>query len=423
MATKQLKRTVKLHPTQAAFCRSPARRRGFVGGRGAGKSWVGAYDLITRAMSPDGRGRLYLAGNATYGQLEDTTIRSFKEVAQFLGVWEDARYRVSPHPEYRLPGGSDVLFRAAEKEDRFRGPNLSGIWLDEASLIKESAYLTVIGCLREKGRSGWISATFTPKGKAHWTYIVFGKPKRGTELFHAPTAANPFLPDDYESDLREQYISSLADQELGGNFTDPPGQIFDTSRVKILQFAPVAAQRVRYWDKASVEKGGDYTAGVLIAKAGGVYYVEHVLRGQFSAGQRNQHIRRTAQLDSQRGQEPTVTWVEQEPGSGGKESAEITIQELAGYPIFSERPTGSKVTRAMPFAAQVEAGNVHLIAGDWNAEYLDELQAFPGGAHDDQVDASSGAFAKLVHSGSAFKPTTAEHSDTIMGSMLDAAFQ
>jgi len=42
------------------------------------------------------------------------------------------------------------------------------------------------------------------------------------------------------------------------------------------------------------------------------------------------------------------------------------------------------------------AGNVRLVSGDWNRAYLDEMEGFPHGKHDDQVDASSGAHAKLV---------------------------
>src|SRR5262249_52470356 len=89
-------------------------------------------------------------------------------------------------------------------------------------------------------------------------------------------------------------------------------------------------------------------------------------------------------------------WVEQEPGSGGKESAAATIRRLRGYAIYADRVTGSKAVRVSPFAAQCEAGNVRLVAGPWNAAYLDELCLFPYGTHDDQVDASSGAFNKLT---------------------------
>jgi len=91
------------------------------------------------------------------------------------------------------------------------------------------------------------------------------------------------------------------------------------------------------------------------------------------------------------------TWTEQEPGSGGKESAESTVRNLAGYVVHSERVTGDKVTRAGPLAAQVEAGNVYLVKADWNDAFLNEMHRFDG-THGfmDQVDAASGAFNKIV---------------------------
>ena len=103
----------------------------------------------------------------------------------------------------------------------------------------------------------------------------------------------------------------------------------------------------------------------------------------------------TAQADARRGE--VETWVEMEPGSGGKESAENTIRNLAGYTVRADRVTGDKVTRASPLAAQAEVGNVELLEGAWNEPLLAEFQNFDG-VHGfaDQVDAASGAFNKLA---------------------------
>lgn len=171
------------------------------------------------------------------------------------------------------------------------------------------------------------------------------------------------------------------------------GGLFRRAWFDTVQAAPVSATRVRYWDKAGTAGDGDYSAGVLMARDdNGVFYVEHVVRGQWSALEREQVIRQTAQADGAN----VSIWVEQEPGSGGKESAEATVRNLAGWPVRAERVTGDKLSRAQPYAAQAEARNVKLVAGAWNHEYLDELAMFPNGAHDDQVDASSGAFNKLL---------------------------
>ena len=176
------------------------------------------------------------------------------------------------------------------------------------------------------------------------------------------------------------------------------GAMFKREWFTLQPAAPIVAERIRYWDKAGSEGKGDYSVGVLMAKAhDGIYYIEDVQRGQWSSLQRNQIMLQTAQLDQARcaNYGGVATWVEQEPGSGGKESAEATMRLLSGFVVGKEPVTGDKPTRARPFAAQCEAGNVKLIAGEWNAAYLDELTAFPFGRNDDQVDASSGAFNHL----------------------------
>lgn len=174
---------------------------------------------------------------------------------------------------------------------------------------------------------------------------------------------------------------------------------------EIVPAAPKVATRVRYWDKAGTAGGdGAATAGVLMARDGvGVFYVEHVVRGHWSAVEREQVIRQTALTD---GHSVTV-WVEQEPGSGGKESAEGTIRNLAGFKVFAERVTGDKVTRCEPFAAQAAGKNVKVVAGDWNTAYLDEIETFPTGKRKDQVDGSSGAFNKLAVVGRVFRAASA----------------
>ena len=63
----------------------------------------------------------------------------------------------------------------------------------------------------------------------------------------------------------------------------------------------------------------------------------------------------------------------------------------------AERDSGSKLLRAQPFAAAVEAGNVCLVRGGWNEAFLDEARVFPAGAHDDQIDAAADAWLRLSH--------------------------
>lgn len=209
-------------------------------------------------------------------------------------------------------------------------------------------------------------------------------------------------PDKYNSDRLAKIRAVLGSYQWASLYQQRPtpaeGGMFHRSWFEIVEALPAADMTwVRWWDKAGTAKAGDYSSGVLMAADGrGTYYVVDVQRGQWSIGERNKIMLQIAHLDAQRTENATVIWSEQEPGSGGKESAEATVKNLAGFPIRTETSTGSKEVRAQPFAAQCEAGNVKLLRARWNAVYLDELTSFPFGTNDDQVDASSGAFNKLA---------------------------
>jgi predicted phage terminase large subunit-like protein len=167
---------------------------------------------------------------------------------------------------------------------------------------------------------------------------------------------------------------------------------------QVVEAAPVCARRVRYWDRAATAGGGCYTCGVLLARTNQAqYFVEHVVRGQWSSWQRDQIMLQTAQTDraKYREMQPYIV-VEREGGSAGKDSVSATARLFDGFPIFADLPTGSKEARAEPFAAQCEAGMVFLVRGTWNADYIDELCLFPMSTYDDQVDASSGAHNHLA---------------------------
>jgi predicted phage terminase large subunit-like protein len=154
--------------------------------------------------------------------------------------------------------------------------------------------------------------------------------------------------------------------------------------------------RVRYWDTAGTEGDGDYTAGVLMSRTrSGLFYIEDVVRGQWAPGRRDMQIVATCRQDAQLGGRYEVG-LETDAGVGGQDRTRAIVSQLAGLSVYSERPTGSKTLRADPVASQAQVGNIRVLRGHWNRDFLDELLQFPGSKHDDQVDAMSGAFARLT---------------------------
>ena len=191
----------------------------------------------------------------------------------------------------------------------------------------------------------------------------------------------------------------LGDGTRGGNWKIKPaaGKVFNRSWFETVDAAPAGGRTVRFWDLAATEKSiakpdPDFTAGVKMRRVGDIYYILDAIAVQESPGRVDTLIKNTAAQD---GIEVTVRF-EREGGASGVRDARNTVSMMAGYDVRAVSPQGDKVTRAKGLAAQAEAGNVKLVRGPWNDRYLRTLHAFPDGAHDDEVDASSGAFNDLV---------------------------
>jgi len=176
------------------------------------------------------------------------------------------------------------------------------------------------------------------------------------------------------------------------------GDMFPVERFKVVTTIDRSniKRSVRYVDKAGTEDGGAYTAASLVHDMrDGTTVVEDVLRGQWGALEREARLMQMASADMATYPRYQV-WIEQEPGSGGKESVENTIRRMKGCDVHADKVTGPKEIRAEPYAAQVQAGQVSIKAADWNRPFLEEHESYPMGRYKDQVDATAGAFNKLV---------------------------
>lgn len=453
MATSARLRPVLRSKRQVEYRAATEQIAGFVGGRGSGKTRIGAEDVVLRARN----GHSWMSVSPSYPIIHETTLPTVIEVCEQLGVLRRVVKSPVPRVIFRTQDGgvADLVFRTGEHPEKLRGPSKAGLWFDEASIMHEDCFKLGLPVLRHKGIMGPCRMTFTPKGRQHWTFNVFfervdeangyfrdqggvlyfcqvnaegGLQSRrvhsfsgvsyvqrpGTRLVQSHTLENPFLPPQFFDVIRGQYSTLLAQQELAGDFVDIEGLMFRREWFHAVDFVPKDCSRARYWDRAATQDAGDYSAGVLMARdTRGRYYVEDVVRGQWSYHARDEVIRQTAERDALRYGNSVVIYIEQEGGSGGKEAAEQAVIKLAGFPVYVDIVSGArkrvkdkialpgegKVVRAMPLAAQAEAGNVFYIRdAAWVEDWIAELIGFPEVSNDDQVDASSGAFNKLAGS-------------------------
>ena len=318
--------------------------------------------------------------------------------------------------------GFDELTQFSESQYRYLFSRLrrpSGL-VDDEPLAKVPLRMRSASNPGDRGHA-WVKARFLPMFIDQAGTVLSAKAARGRDdvrvvyprdedgrrriFIPARLDDNPHLDrETYRTNLRRLDPLESARLEAGDWDVTEGGKMFPRDRVKILQSIPRGIRKwARAWDLAATDADDgddpDWTAGVKLGRdpESGLIVISDVVRGRWGAGAVERVIRTTAEAD---GRKETIQRMEQEPGSAGKTViAHYRAKVLPGYDFKGVPSSGPKAVRAIPLSSQWEAGNVALVAGAWNAAYLDEMEAFPSsaeGVHDDQVDASSGAFDAIV---------------------------
>ena len=159
---------------------------------------------------------------------------------------------------------------------------------------------------------------------------------------------------------------------------------------------------IRYWDLASTEGGGDYTAGALMALYDGIFYLLNVFYKQMGVQERDAKILQLAKKDSQAFQNYRIG-VEQEGGSGGKTQTFYLAKQAPEYTWIVDRKAKgqTKMFRAESVAGAVSTETMVIVCrkdgeeSTWNTDTLDQFSQAPDAENDDIMDAVSGARFKL----------------------------
>ena len=179
------------------------------------------------------------------------------------------------------------------------------------------------------------------------------------------------------------------------------GLYFPRSAVgELLEDIPNDVTRwVRAWDLAATDtdEGGDpaYTASVLLGKRrDGTYVIADATNNRLRADKVREIVKQCAASDKAKHKRVRIR-MSIDPGQAGKEQSQSYIKMLAGYNVVAVKESGSKESRAEPFAAQWQAGNVSVVAGPWTETLLGQYESFPESKFKDLVDAGSNAFNEL----------------------------
>jgi len=189
------------------------------------------------------------------------------------------------------------------------------------------------------------------------------------------------------------------EQLLMGNWNIRPeaGMFFQRTYFEMVKAIPRGTQAIRYWDRAATKETGsndpDWTVGLKLEKdQNGVFYISDIVRLRESPLGVLNAIKNTAIQDGF----SVKIGIEQDPGQAGVSEADYLVRQLSGFPVYTNKVSKDKVTRALPVSSQCEANNVKMLTARWNEDFFREAENFPEGAHDDQIDALSGAFNMIA---------------------------
>lgn len=391
---------------QSAFLLLSNREAFYGGAAGGGKSDALLMAALQHVDVPGYRAILFrrtFADLSLPGALMDRTrewLAPFTESGEVR--WNDRE------KTYHFPSGATLTFGYMEHlKDmyRYQGAEFQFVGFDELTQMLRRTYQYMFSRLRRlKGVKIplRIRAASNPGGEGHeWVkdrYLIEG-PEKGRIFIPAKMDDNPYLDaEEYEESLKELDPITRAQLRDGNWDVKVDGAMFDRTWVQILDQLPPGRRYtfLRWWDLAATApkrgKDPDWTAGALLAESEGQYFLCDMRRMQGVPGDVERLVGHTASLDGKK----IKIRMEQEPGSSGVNTIDNYARKvLQGYDFKGIRSSGEKKERARPLSAAAYNGNFFLIRGAWNSAFLDELEAFPFGTHDDQVDSVSSAFNEL----------------------------
>lgn len=425
------------------------------GSAGSGKSYLALLKALRYCDDPAARVaivRLTYPQLSKSGGLIDESKQLYK---QFGAIW-----RAQPK-KWIFPNGAEIEFMAMPDDlTELQGAQFTSVICDEGAEFTEEGILMLKSRLRGARYKGKISMMITcnPSRTSYlYDWVKFsldpetGIPKEGTEnitrwfvmlqgkmywgnsveeLFEehgkgmelgvnfVPTSVRYIPMNIYDNPVllkkNPGYLANLLSMSrvnqlrfLKGSWTAviQGASIFNREWVKKVPYAPInPAKKVRSWDMAySIPSeqylDPDYTAGVLLSRTkSGTYCIEHVVRDRRLAnGVVDLIIETSTELD---GLDIPVT-VPKDNG-GGKAASAFFLREFAEAGM-NVRPIGitghsSKMQRFLPFCTLAQSGFVEMVEGDWNEDFLTELELFDGSRtqKNDQVDATADAFNTLA---------------------------
>ena len=215
-----MKVELPLTEPQEDFVFSESKYPAIVGGLGSGKSKGGTMRLVIKMLSdPGSNGAYYMP---TYDLIKLRAMPGIEQDLEQLGIGyslNKSDYSIQMH------GYGNIILRSYDRPERIIAYETAHSIVDEIDTLAKDKAALVWRKVTERNRQkrstvNTIGAVTTPdQGFNGFVYSKWGKNLQpGYELIKAPTASNPYLPDDYIEQIRSNYDPILAELYINGEF-------------------------------------------------------------------------------------------------------------------------------------------------------------------------------------------------------------
>jgi PBSX family phage terminase large subunit len=391
-----MKTNIDLMDEQALFMTSTKPIITYIGGIGAGKSFIACIKAVKNALN----GRNQMMVGLTFSHARDVLLTTLMKVLELYNLTPDHYTLNKSQLEIGILGRATIYIKSAELGEKLRGYTVSDIFIDEAAYHKDKSIFDILlGRMREV-EDGQMHLTTSPRS-FNWCYELIKNDD--VEYISVSTFRNPFLPKRYIENMMKQYSSSFIRQELYAEFISLSTGIFNSKWIKLLssnqdlydKYTNGRGRKIRFWDFAfSDDNKSDYSAGVLMSKIGNYYIIEDIVRVRQTYTTLKETIVNTAIKD---GKDVEIGF---EKVGTQKAVVDDLVRDrrLAGYvrTAFSVAQHGSKIKRILPLASSAENGMIYIADSCNNKNSFlsecDSLTIDDSHQNDDMVDASASAY-------------------------------
>ena len=325
----------------------------------------------------------FLWGDTVHGNLDRYVERYFLPVLKTMpdGTWHWNQQKKEMHINESI-----IDFRSAERPENWEGFGYHRIILNEAGLILKG----------QRGRYLWNNAVLpmtadyedcivfiggTPKGRTDkdgtdCIYYDMFKRAQGGEPNHyhinIPTTSNPFLNQEAVAEvIAELPEGPIRDQEAYGQFVDAAMGIIKRDWLRIDDL-PIEGDMVIGVDLAVSEKeSADDTAIALMVKGENNRYqikdVEHFKESWPNAKDRIMNFIKRYDAPA---------FIESNAQMLGLIDDLRREDKMQNSVIHDVRTTKDKITCSAPWISRLESGQLTLLRGSWNKDFINQAISF-----------------------------------------------